>query len=173
MKSNILIIVAHPDDEAIGMGGTISKHVSRGDNVFVLPMTDGVSSRKETNKKQIILRANEARISSECLGFKWLNNAGFDDNRMDNYPLLDVVKSIEEEKEKISPQIVYTHSGADLNIDHRIVLNAVLAAFRPQPKEICKEIRLFEVPSATDYGSDTISESFKPNLFIIEISSIS
>ncbi len=166
MKSNILIIVAHPDDEAIGMGGTISKHVSRGDNVFVLPMTDGVSSRKETNKKQIILRANEARISSECLGFKWLNNAGFDDNRMDNYPLLDVVKSIEEEKEKISPQIVYTHSGADLNIDHRIVLNAVLAAFRPQPKEICKEIRLFEVPSATDYGSDTISESFKPNLFI-------
>ena len=62
--------------------------------------------------------------------------------------------------------IVYTHSGADLNVDHRVVSNAVLTAFRPQPNEKCKELRLFEVASATDYGNPAITGSFSPNLFL-------
>ena len=62
--------------------------------------------------------------------------------------------------------MVYTHSGSDLNIDHRVVANAVLTAFRPQPNEHCRELRLFEVASATDYGNAAITGSFSPNLFI-------
>ena len=60
----------------------------------------------------------------------------------------------------------YTHSGVDLNVDHRVVANSVLTAFRPQPNELCKELRLFEVASATDYGNSAITGSFSPNLFI-------
>ena len=51
-------------------------------------------------------------------------------------------------------------------MDHRILSSAVLAAFRPQPGEFCKELRVFEVPSATDFGHESIIGRFVPNLFI-------
>ena len=48
--------------------------------------------------------------------------------------------SILRKKKKLQPDLVYTHSGADLNIDHRIVSNAVLTAFRPEPNENVKKL---------------------------------
>ena len=165
-RNNVLVIVAHSDDETLGMGGTIKKYVNQGDKVFVVSMTDGVSSRKTSSDKKIKERKSSANIASECLGFSWVDSADFPDNSMDSIPLLDVIKFLEEVKEKIQPNIVYTHSVADLNVDHRVVTNATLTAFRPQPNETCSEICLFEVPSATDFGHKSITGQFSPNLFI-------
>jgi len=165
-KSNqILFIVAHPDDEIIGAGGAIFRHVAKGDQVSVLFMTDGESSRVY-NKKHIAKRISAAQKVSKYLGFKWFKNGNFPDNAMDTVPLLSVIKVIEEAKDSINPSIVYTHSQADLNIDHRIVFEATMTAFRPQPKEFLKEIRLFEIASSTDYGQSSINGSFNPNLYI-------
>ena len=85
---------------------------------------------------------------------------------MDSIPLIEVVKFIEKAKENIKPKIIYTHSSSDLNIDHRIVSQATLTAFRPQPDEEWEEIRTFEVPSATDFAHKSITNSFSPNLYI-------
>lgn len=166
MKSRILIIVAHPDDETIAMGSTIRKHADKGDDVVVISMTDGVSSREESNQLDQKNRAKSAIEASLTLGFKWGKCYNFSDNKMDSYPLLDIVKCLEIEKNNYKPELVYTHSNSDLNIDHRVIANAVLTAFRPQPNEYCKEIRLFEIPSATDFGNNNITGSFFPNLFI-------
>ena len=166
MGKKILIIVAHSDDEAIGMGGTIAKHKIKGDEVFVVSMTDGVSARNNVKNKDVLNRLKAAKISSKMLGFKWLNSHNFSDNSMDTYPLLDIIKAIEKDKVKLKHDLVYTHSGADLNIDHKILSQVVLTVFRPQPYEKCKEIRLFEVASSTDYGVEAINGNFSPNLFI-------
>jgi LmbE family N-acetylglucosaminyl deacetylase len=163
---NILVVVAHSDDETIGLGATIKRHILLGDSVSVISMTDGVGAREKTQSDESILRAESARSASEILGFSWAAQYDFKDNELDDYPLLDIVKSIEEIKLTISPDIIYTHSSADLNIDHRVVLNAVLIAFRPQPHENYTEIRLFEVASATDYGSTSVTGIFEPNLFV-------
>lgn len=162
---NILIIVAHSDDETIGMGGTIKKHHENGDKVFAISMTDGVSAREENESKKLerILASDKA---SNILHFKWVKRFDYCDNQMDKSSILEVIKNIEEIKLKIKPDIVYTHSFADLNVDHKIVCNAVLTAFRPQPKETCREIRLFEINSSTDYGHKDITGDFYPNLFI-------
>ena len=166
MKEVVLIVIAHSDDESISMAGTIVKHVNKGDKVYVISMTDGVSGRNSSNKSDIIKRKNSSIKASALLGFEWGVCYDFKDNSMDSYPLLEIVKAVEKSKYKYRPTLVYTHSGADLNIDHRVVANAVLTAFRPHPKELCKEIRLFEVASATDYGNNNITGSFSPNLFI-------
>ena len=165
-KKIILFIVAHTDDEAIGLGGTIAKHTDRDELVFGISMTDGVSSRSNASFSQKERRLKVAKKSAEILGFSWLKHGEFPDNKMDSVPLLEVVKFIESVKLNLKPDIIYTHSPADLNKDHRIVFEATLTAFRPQPFESFEEIRTFEVPSATDYGSDYFSNYFSPNLFI-------
>ena len=167
MAKVILVVVAHKDDETIGMGGTIKKHSDNGDTVYVISMTNGVGSRENISNEDIKERQKSAEIASKILGFEWLKNYNYADNALDSYPLLKIVKSIEEMKKKCSPSIVYTHSSSDLNIDHRVVYNAVLTAFRPQPDENCNEIRLFEVASATDYGHKSLAGQFSPNLFIL------
>ncbi len=165
-QKKILVIVAHSDDETLGMGGALRKHVLNGDSVHVVSMTDGVGAREGSDSEAVYNRETAARQASQHLGFIWENNFSFDDNAMDRYPLLEVVECVEMSKRKVRPDIVYTHSGADLNVDHRVVANAVLTAFRPQPGETCCEIRLFEVLSATDYGHESITGRFTPNLFV-------
>ena len=166
MNEIVLIVVAHSDDETISMAGTIVKHVQKGDKVYVVSMTDGVGARDNVDTDQIRHRKTSSYLASKELGFQWAACHDFSDNAMDGYPLIEVVKAVEKAKFKYQPTLVYTHSGADLNVDHRVVANAVLTAFRPQPNEKCKELRLFEVASATDYGNQAITGSFTPNLFV-------
>jgi LmbE family N-acetylglucosaminyl deacetylase len=162
---NILVIVAHTDDEAIGLGGTIARHVEQGDRVFGLSMTNGLGSRDITDQKKLNERANAASRASKKIGLQWLDACSFPDNAMDTVPLLSVIKEIEKAKQIVKPTLIYTHSPADLNIDHRIVSQATITAFRPQPDEDCLEIRLFEVASATDYGHRSVTDIFSPNLW--------
>ena len=166
MTEMVLIVVAHSDDESISMAGTITRHVSRGDKVIVVSMTDGVGARDSVRIDDASIRKVSADIASQELGFRWGECYNFNDNTLDAYPLIDVVKAVEKAKNEYDPTLVYTHSCADLNVDHRVVANAVLTAFRPQPNEKCKEIRLFEIASATDYGNPAVTGSFVPNLFI-------
>jgi LmbE family N-acetylglucosaminyl deacetylase len=166
MREVVLVVVAHSDDESISMAGTIVKHIKKGDKVFVISMTDGVGARDDANLNKIKRRKNASVTASKVLGFEWGDCYNFSDNVMDSYPLIEIVKAVEKAKYKYRPTLVYTHSGADLNVDHRVVANSVLTAFRPQPNELCKELRLFEVASATDYGNSAITGSFSPNLFI-------
>lgn len=166
MNEKVLIIVAHSDDESIAMAGTIHKHVKKGDKVVAVAMTNGIGSRDNSKESEISARKYASIAASEILGFEWGECYDYSDNAIDAYPILEVVKSIEQAKMTYEPTLVYTHSGGDLNVDHRVVATAVLTAFRPQPNEICKELRLMEVASATDYGSHAITGSFSPNLFI-------
>lgn len=167
-KKKILICAAHPDDETIGCGGTIAKHVDSGDEVYSLCMTDGVSSRNKVSKKDINIRIKSMNKASKILGFKWIKNKGnFPDNQLDSVNFLKIVKKIEQAKKKIKPDIIYTHYVDDLNIDHRIVAEATFTAFRPMKKNFSK-IFSFEIPSATDYRYYK-KKSFSPN-FINDIS---
>ena len=52
-KNTILVVVAHTDDEALGLGGTIAKHVENGDIVYGVSMTDGVGARGGENDEEI------------------------------------------------------------------------------------------------------------------------
>ena len=161
-KKKVLICVAHRDDETIGCGGTISKHVANGDKVYCLSMTDGVSARIKKRNNDEKIRLQNSIKASKILGFNWIDiNEQFEDNEMDKVSLLSVIKIIEKVKNKINPDIVYTHFDEDLNVDHRIVSQAVQTAFRPIKGEKVEKIIFFEVLSSTDYSS----KNFIPNYF--------
>ena len=166
MNKQILIVAAHPDDEVLGCGGTIARHVKEGESVYILFLSDGVSSRGNSDTKMIAARKKNAAKACKVLGAVIVGFEKFPDNMFDTVPLLDVVRIVESAKTEINPQIIYTHHGGDLNIDHRITCQAVLTAFRPQPDEEFSEIRAFETNSSTEWSTSAIMPPFIPDTFV-------
>lgn len=160
MNNQVLVVAAHPDDEWLGCGGTILKHLDAGDDVHALFMCDGFSSRKE--KLNAESRNNKTIELMEKINAKPPIFLDFPDNELDSISRLDVIKKIEEIKERIDPDIVYTHFLHDMNIDHKIVSECVHTAFRPLPLSKCKSIFQFEVLSSTEWS---MNENFSPNMY--------
>lgn len=165
MNKTIVAIVAHPDDEVIGCGGTLAKHKADNDNIHIIYMTDGVSARTHTEHTDANERNTMAKIAGEYLtATQYFFN--FPDNRMDSIPLIDIVQAIESVLSNLSPDIIYTHHCGDLNIDHQIVHRAVLTANRPQPETKIASIYSFEVNSSTEWGIQNAANYFLPTCFI-------
>lgn len=176
---NVLVIVAHPDDEILGAGGTILKHSQNGDNVKIIYLATGITSRRkpghrnvssyesqtediEHMKKEIEDLRKDARKACSLLKVKNIKFYEFPDNEMDSIPLLKVVKTIETEIEIHKPTRIYTHHYGDLNVDHGIVYEATLTACRPVNNTV-KDLICFEVPSSTEWN---YPNTFNPNYFV-------
>lgn len=169
-NEKILVVVAHADDEAIGCGGTLLKHQHNGDEVVIIYMTDGVGARTENARSEGSI-AKKQRLSAQLQACQKLNiskfyNFDFPDNRMDQVPLIDIVQVIEPISDEYKPTIVYTHHGGDLSVDHRIVHQAVMTAFRPLPNRKVPAIYSFEVNSSTEWNTPNSNNSFTPNCFV-------
>jgi N-acetylglucosamine malate deacetylase 1 len=164
MSETVLVIAAHPDDEALGCGGTIARHNRDGDSVHVLFVADGETSR--VGAAPDLRRRATAERASKILGARLPSFLDLPDQRLDTLSLLDVIRKIELVITSLRPAIVYTHHGGDLNADHRIVHQAVMTAMRPMPGSTYKAIFAFEVASSTEWSSTAIGEAFRPNHFV-------
>jgi N-acetylglucosamine malate deacetylase 1 len=165
MSKQVLVVAAHADDEALGCGGTIARHVAEGDIVHAIFLADGVTSRANVNQGQVAERNLAAEKAHKILGFKSVEYLGFPDNQLDSLPLLEIVKKLEMILEALSPNIIYTHYHGDLNIDHQICHQAVMTACRPLPGNSIKEIYSFEVMSSTDWSHSDV-KAFTPQVYI-------
>lgn len=168
---NVLVVAAHPDDEVLGCGGCIAKHTASGDSVNILILAEGATSRDEERNVQIRIEQVSALRQAACeaadiLGALPPRFCGLPDNRLDSLILLDITKRVEAVVKEVQPSIVYTHHGGDLNIDHRIVYQAVMTACRPVPHSTVKAIYSFETLSSTEWSSPTIGPTFLPTRFV-------
>lgn len=158
----VLIVAAHPDDEVLAMGGTIAKHIQRGDQVQMVFLATGILARYRSNQAQVKQLHQDARRVAKILGVPPPQFESFPDNQMDSVPLLRIVKKIEKYIEKIRPEIIYTHNPKELNIDHKITYQAVITATRPFAHQL-KAIYAFSVPEANMYN---FPFEFAPNHFV-------
>lgn len=165
MNKIILIVAAHTDDEALGCGGTIVRHVAEGDTVFAVFMADGVSSRAQADREDLEDRNAATEQAREILGIQENFHLGLPDNRLDGFPLIEVVRRLEPIIRKLQPNIIYTHHHGDLNVDHRITHQAVLTACRPVPGNSVQAIYEFEVMSSTEWATP-IADPFVPNHYV-------
>lgn len=167
----ILVIAAHPDDEVLGCGATIANHVQLGDEVHVVILAEGATSRDERRDRNQRMNdlsslAAAANRAKEILGVTSLTLYDFPDNRMDSVDLLDIVKTVESCMNRVNPDIVYTHHAGDMNIDHRRTHEAVMTACRPHPQQSASTLLFFEVPSSTDWQLPGSAQPFVPNWFV-------
>lgn len=165
MSEKILVVAAHADDEVLGCGGTIARHVAKGDRVHVVFMADGVGSRGDNESNELIFRNCARDKAMKILGVEKWFSLNLPDNRMDSVPLLNVVKALEPIIEQVQPARVYTHHHGDLNVDHRIAHQAVITACRPLPGSSVREILAFEVMSSTEWATPGVAP-FVPNVFV-------
>lgn len=165
MTDTVLVIAAHPDDEVLGMGGTLAKLVEDGHKVHIVFFTDGVSARGSGLGRESAFRKESANLAAKVIGYESSNihSFNFPDNGLDTIPLLDLVKELETIIYNIKPCRVFTHHCNDLNIDHRIVHKATITACRPQPDFSVHYIYEFYVPSSSDWNT---SRECKANTFI-------
>jgi LmbE family N-acetylglucosaminyl deacetylase len=152
----VLVVASHPDDECLGCGATMAKHIILGDQVKVLIMADGVSSRPDWD---IMQRRAECVNANMCLGVSDITLLSYPDNRIGDEHLLHMARDIEAVLADYKADTLYTHSQADLNLDHRTVGQAAITACRPQSG--VTRILCFEIPSSTEWGLNP----FRPNWF--------
>lgn len=158
----ILIICAHPDDESLGLGGTLALHSQNGDQVRIMIMTDGESSRLNQNSS-ISTRKKQCEKACDVLGISDIKFLDFKDQSLDTVSVLSLSQSIEKEISLFNPSLIYTHFWNDLNQDHRRIFEATKIASRPLPKSSIKELICFETPSSTEWS---YGEKFSPNYFV-------
>jgi LmbE family N-acetylglucosaminyl deacetylase len=165
MSKSVLIVAAHTDDEALGCGGTIARHVAEGDVVHAIFMADGVNSRSEAAQDDLENRNAAAEHAREILGISENVYLGLPDNRLDSLPLIEIIQRLEPIVRKLQPNIIYTHHHGDLNVDHQITHQAVLTACRPMPGSTVQAIYAFEVMSSTEWAAPT-AQPFIPNHYV-------
>ena len=170
-NSRILCIVAHPDDEILGLGASLHRLIHEaGCNARAVILGEGVTSRD--GKRDVNLRSSEIdrlRLNIEdarkIIGYESVGIYDFPDNRFDSVNMLDIIKVVEKEKRDFSPQYIFTHHGGDLNVDHQRTFEAVITATRPMEAESVEGIFCFETPSSTEWSASSDPFVFRPNFF--------
>jgi N-acetylglucosamine malate deacetylase 1 len=164
MNNKVLVVAAHPDDEVLGAGGAIINHVRDGDEVAILTMSDGETARSsgaDVRKRQL-----QCQQVAKFLGCQRLILNHLPDQRFDTVPFLDITQKIEKIiYDDVRPDIVYTHCPYDLNMDHRIIYQAVLTACRPGPSLCVKKLLSFETLSSTEWQMKDQANAFSPTYY--------
>jgi LmbE family N-acetylglucosaminyl deacetylase len=172
LNKRILVIVAHPDDELLGLGATMHKLISEQNcQIRTVILGEGITSRSENRNpeqwsQELKVHRQNIETARKSIGYESVGIYDFPDNRFDSVALLDIVKVIEKEKEQFKPEIIFTHHGGDVNVDHQRTFEAVITATRPMEDEIVKTVITFETPSGTEWIASSDPRKFSPNLFI-------
>ena len=160
----ILIIAPHMDDETLGCGGTIIRHIEAGDQVAVCI----VANRAYNHKYEPDLIEKEKQCcknAQKILSYQELFFLDLPDEKLDQSQI-DVITPIEKVATECKPDIAYIPHRGDLNQDHRAVFEASRVAFRPNAMHQITTLRTFEVPSSTDQVPGTNEWPFLPNYFV-------
>jgi len=160
-----LCIAAHPDDEILGAGATMAALSDGGCEVHVLVLGEGVGARFEHDERpddEVVELAGELRRAAEIIGAT-PHQLNLPDNRFDQWDMLDVAQAVERVKAEVDPDLVFTHHGGDMNVDHRVTANATLTAFRPVPGERPVTLLAFETLSSTEWNP--AGPPFAPNWY--------
>lgn len=165
----VLVIAAHPDDEVLGVGGTIAKLSSEGVECHLLIVTDGSSSQyRESDCLREIIEAKkqETKNCSDLLGFKSIHYGELPDMKLDQTPHIVINQVIEKVIDEVQPDTVFTQFWGDVNRDHQEVYKSTLVAVRPVMGQVVRELYCYRVPSSTEWTPNKADTMFLANYFV-------
>ena len=162
--STVLVLAPHPDDEVLGVGGTILRHLARNDTVHVVVCTRGRLPRFPPEQVEIV--QTEAR---KVHGFLSLTGSHFLDlpaAELDTVPSADVNDALGRVFQTVKPDTVYLPHVGDLHRDHQVVFGAGMVCSRPTEGRCPRRILAYETVSESDWNVPPLTPAFVPNVFI-------
>jgi len=162
--TKVLVLAAHPDDEVLGMGATIALHTSRGDDVRVVVVTDGSSTQYPGDAATRARKEQEALRAAAELGVEDYVHLDLPDMRLDTVAHVELNGVVEEHVRGHGPEIVYTVQP-DVNLDHRMLFDAVAVATRPTPGHPVRRLLTYAPTSSTEWTPAAVNW-FVPNWYV-------
>jgi LmbE family N-acetylglucosaminyl deacetylase len=163
--STILVVAPHPDDETLGCGGTLLRHVAAGDAVHWLIVTH-LSETVGTSAERIATREQEIEQVAVRYGMAGTTNLEFPTTRLDTIPIGDLVASIGEVVQAVEPHIVYLPFRNDIHTDHALVFDAAASCTKWFRYPSIQRVLAYETLSETDFALDPDVAGFRPTVFV-------
>jgi LmbE family N-acetylglucosaminyl deacetylase len=164
MSETVLIVAPHPDDELLGVGGTLLRHLAEGDHVHVVICTRGEPPRfsvEQVRAVQAEARAAHAFVGVTGSHFLDLPAAG-----LDRRPGAEVNEALGAVFQKVAPSVVYVPHAGDVHRDHQLVFQAAMVCCRPSDRPGPARIRAYETVSETDWYAPPLTPAFVPNVYV-------
>jgi LmbE family N-acetylglucosaminyl deacetylase len=154
----ILVMAAHLDDEILGVGGTILKHVEQNDEVHICIAAKGYEP--QWDGKRLEEEKEQAKKTDDILKVKKRHYLNLPVVKLNTLSTGEINSKVSSFIESINPDIIYTHFENDINEDHKILFRAVMVGTRPIDKRI--KLICFETLSSTEWND----KAFVPNYYV-------
>ena len=163
--STVVVIAPHPDDETLGCGGTLLKHLANGDNVHWVIATQ-LSESVGFSGEKVASRSSEIKAVAKGYGFCSVTILDYVTTTLSDYMLGSLITDLAKVLNKIKPDTVYAPYPGDVHSDHGVVFNAVSACSKSFRYPFIKKVCCYETLSETEFSISPLTPSFKPNLFV-------
>ena len=160
----VIIIAPHMDDEVLGCGGTIVRHINAGDHVTVCVVANRAYNH-EYDPELIEKEKASCKKAQTILSYQDLVFLDLPDEQLD-HSQIDIIIPLEEVVNRCRPDIVYVPHRGDLNQDHRAIFEAARVVCRPNAEHRITTLRAYEVPSSTDQIPGVNEWPFLPNYYV-------
>ena len=164
MSPRIIVIAPHPDDETLGVGGTLLRRKAEGATIAWLIVTT-ISKESGWSLEKVKQRADEIERISLLYDFDEVYALNFQTTQLDTIPMRDIVAAVSGVFKSFKPDEVFVPHPSDVHTDHRVVFNAVSPCTKWFRYPSVKRVLAYETLSETDFGLGT-DQAFRPNVFV-------
>jgi LmbE family N-acetylglucosaminyl deacetylase len=161
----VIVISAHPDDETLGVGGTLLRHKENGDQIHWLIVTNIFESHG-FSKERVISRQLEISKVSDMFSFDKVVKLDYPTMKLDSTILFDLVNKISSVFLDIQPEIIYVLNRSDAHSDHRVIFDAVMSCTKSFRYPFIKQVLMYECISETEFAPILPEKVFQPNYFV-------
>ncbi len=163
--SIILVVAPHPDDESLGCGGTLLRHIDEGHSVHWLIVTS-MTLAQGFSAERIAARNMEIEMVASTYRFAGVHRSELPTTRLDTLPMGDLVDVVGKTFQTVLPDTVYLPYRNDAHSDHAAVFDATVSCCKSFRHPSVKRVYAYETLSETEYGLRPDDPGFRPNLFI-------
>lgn len=162
--ASVLVIAPHPDDEVLGVGGTIAKLACEGAAVHVVIVT--MASPPLYTEEVLLTGRREARAAQQALGVTESTFLSFPAAGLDSVPHSELNAGLGAVFAKVNPDVVFTPFNGDMHTDHQLVFASALVCSRPGSAWSPRSIYAYETLSETNWNAPYLTPNFVPNVFV-------
>ncbi len=161
--NKVVVVTPHPDDETLGCGGVLLKHIAQGDQIYWLIITCAGNSFAHDKKMK---REKEIEQVAEMYQFEKTYKLGFETAMLDQIADSKLIGEISKVFREIEPNVVYVPYPSDIHSDHKAVFDATMACTKWFRYSSVEKVLAYETLSETDFTINPDANTFRPNIFV-------